>query len=122
MENNINTVTVTTGNDSACSGEQPQPDGTITSTHVYSSQTLNGITESNILPTENMKVCVWVSEQNNMPELNSLDGKSAELVLSVKNCENLVGNGDPDIENSMADSQPNHNNQMINQESTTNDD
>ena len=37
-----------------------------------------------------------------MPELNSVDGKSAELVL-VKNCEELVGHGDLDIENTMVD-------------------
>lgn len=100
MENNINTVT--TANYSACSGEQPQPDGTITSTQVYSSHALNGTIELNILPTENMEVCVGFSEQNIMPELNSVDGKSAELVL-VKNCEELVGHGDLDIENTMVD-------------------
>ena len=58
MENNINTVT--TANYSACSGEQPQPDGTITSTQVYSSHALNGTIELNILPTENMEVLCWV--------------------------------------------------------------
>ena len=58
MENNINTVT--TANYSACSGEQPEPDGTITSTQVYSSHALNGTIKLNILPTENMEVLCWV--------------------------------------------------------------
>ena len=101
MENNVNTVT--TANYSACSGEQSQPDSTITS-QIYSSQALNGIIESNILPTENMEVYVGVSEQNSIAELNSVDGKSAEIVLSVKYCEEFVGNGDLDIENTMVDS------------------